>query len=157
MELLPHAETMSFDGKSAGVRFRALPSGAERDVYYLQLFPTLLLSLHPDYVMTHRLEPMAPDRTIVTCEWFFPVAARARPGFDPSYAVDFWDLTNQQDWAACASVQRGVAGPGYRQAPFSDMERCVARVMALVARAYLQGGQTPASDRMASDAGVRSD
>jgi len=26
--------------------------------------------------------------------------------FDPSYAMNLWDITNQQDWKACASVQR---------------------------------------------------
>jgi glycine betaine catabolism A len=139
MELLPHAETMSMDGESGGVRFRRLDSSV-RYVYYLQLFPNLLLSIHPDYVMTHRLEPVTHDRTAVECEWLFPPEAGDLAGFDPSYAVDFWDLTNRQDWAACESVQRGVGGPGYRQAPFSEMERCVARAMALVARGYLESG-----------------
>ena len=30
-------------------------------------------------------------------------------GFDPSYASDFWDITNGQDWRACEGVQRGVS------------------------------------------------
>jgi glycine betaine catabolism A len=139
MELLPHAETMSMDGVSRGRRFRRMSSSV-REVHYLQLFPNLLLSIHPDYVMTHRLEPIAHDRTVVECEWLFPPEAMDLVDFDPSYAVDFWDLTNRQDWAACESVQRGVAGPGHRQAPFSEMERCVARAMGLVARAYMDGG-----------------
>ena len=40
----------------------------DRTVYYFQLFPNLLISLHPDYVMTHRLRPLTPDRTAVECE-----------------------------------------------------------------------------------------
>ncbi len=34
---------------------------------------------------------------------------RRGAGVDPSYAVEFWDTTNRQDWAACESVQRGLA------------------------------------------------
>src|SRR5215204_1694828 len=51
----------------------------------LQLFPNLLMSLHPDYVMTHRLRPLAPDRTAVECEWLFSKEAVESEGFDPSY------------------------------------------------------------------------
>ena len=67
----------------------------------------MLLSLHPDYVMTHRLIPVAADRTTIECTWAFAPEAVAKPGFDPGYAVDFWDITNKQDWSACESVQRG--------------------------------------------------
>ncbi|MDT5325672.1 MAG: glycine betaine catabolism, partial [Mycobacterium sp.] len=73
-----------------------------------------LVSLHPDYVMTHRLTPLEPGQTYVECSWAFPKSAIATPGFDPAYAVDFWDLTNRQDWAACESVQRGLSSPHAR-------------------------------------------
>jgi glycine betaine catabolism A len=72
----------------------------------------------------------------------FPAEALDLPGFDPAYAVDFWDLTNRQDWNACESVQRGVSGRGYRQAPFTAAEADVAAFVAYVADAYLTG--TPA-------------
>ena len=35
-----------------------------------------------------------------------------RPDFDPSDAVEFWDLVNRQDWAICESVQRGMTLAG---------------------------------------------
>ena len=66
----------------------------------------------------------------------------AAPGFDPAFAVDFWDLTNRQDWAACESVQRGVSSRGFRQGPFSVDEDAVAQFVRLVARAYRAGGWT---------------
>jgi Rieske 2Fe-2S family protein len=103
------------------------------------VFPNLLLSVHPDYVMTHVVWPLAPDRTAVTCNWLFPPEALDRAGFDPSYAVDFWDITNRQDWTACEGVQRGVAGIGYRQGPFSGDEGSVHRFVQQVANAYLAG------------------
>src|SRR6185437_7589537 len=66
MELREHAETMSLDGRSRGV---ALPGVDPRTVLYLGLFPNLLLSLHPDYVMTHRLIPLAEGLTRIECAW----------------------------------------------------------------------------------------
>jgi glycine betaine catabolism A len=126
-----------------------LDAGARRQVFYLALFPNLLLSLHPDYLMTHRLEPLGPGRTRVECRWLFPPEAWERPGFDPSYAEEFWDLTNTQDWGACESVQRGIAGRGYRQAPFSELEDEVWQFAALVATGYAEGGvpsRVPAYD-----------
>jgi len=143
MTLLPHAETMSLDGKSLGVPFEGLSESAAREVYYLELFPNLLLSIHPDYVMTHRLEPIEPGRTKVECAWLFPPAAKERVDFDPSYAADFWDVTNRQDWAACEAVQRGMKGRGFRQSRFSDQEKCVHKAMAMVARGYLEGSVEP--------------
>jgi Rieske 2Fe-2S family protein len=99
-----------------------------------------LISLHPDYVMTHRLEPLSPDHTFVECQWLFDPEAVARPGFDPAYAVDFWDLTNRQDWAACEGVQRGVASRGYRPGPFAGDEDAVTQFVRLMARSYRDGG-----------------
>jgi glycine betaine catabolism A len=151
MELLPHAETMSLDGKSLGRPFRKLSGRKLREVYYLELFPNLLLSIHPDYLMVHRLDPLTSTSTRVECSWFFPPEAKERPEFGPSYASDFWDITNRQDWAACEAVQRGVAGPGYRQSPFSSQELVVHLSMAMVARGYLEGGVRPFEPALAPD------
>jgi Rieske 2Fe-2S family protein len=128
MDLREHAVTMSMDGSSGGI---PLDGVDQRTVRYLGLFPNLLLSLHPDYVMTHRLEPVTPDRTRVECAWLFP------PGVvDPAYAVDFWDVTNRQDWAACESVQRGVSSPHFRPGPLAPNEDAVYAWVSMVARAY---------------------
>jgi len=131
------AETMSLDGRSRGVPIPGLRR--PREVGYAAILPTLLVSPHPDYVMTHRLEPLAADRTRIECSWLFPPEAWDRPGFDPAYAADFWDLVNRQDWAACESVQRNAASPGWRQGPFSAWESDVHTVMAAVARGYRTG------------------
>ncbi|MFL6584950.1 MAG: aromatic ring-hydroxylating oxygenase subunit alpha, partial [Chthoniobacterales bacterium] len=40
-------------------------------VFYYSIFPNMLLSVHPDYVMVHQLWPLAPDRTRILCDWFF--------------------------------------------------------------------------------------
>jgi Rieske 2Fe-2S family protein len=85
--------------------------------------------------MTHRLVPRAPDRTLIECAWYFPADDGNPP--DPAYAVEFWDLTNRQDWAACESVQRGLSSPHFRPGPFAPGEDAVARFDGLLAGAYL--------------------
>jgi Rieske 2Fe-2S family protein len=128
MELRAHAQTMSLDGVSHGV---PLPDVDPRLVRYLGLFPNLLVSLHPDYVLTHRLEPIKPDRTRVECHWLFPAEVS-----DPSYAVEFWDITNRQDWAACESVHRGVSSPHFIPGPLAPNENAVYDWVTMLARAY---------------------
>ena len=137
MDLRDHAETMSADGRSLGVPIPGLDGQRLRTVLYLGVLPNLLLSLHPDYVMTHLLEPLGPASTRVTCSWYFPREAAERPGFDPSYATAFWDTTNRQDWAACESVQRGLASPHFRPGPMAPSEDAVHHFVSMLARAYL--------------------
>jgi Rieske 2Fe-2S family protein len=140
MRLRDHTATMSLTGESGGVAMPGLTGDQTREIHYYGLFPNLLLSMHPDYVLTHRLEPIGPDETVVECEWLFPPEARDVDGFDPTYAVEFWDLTNQQDWAACESVFRGLSSRGARQGPFTWSEDEVQLFMAMVARGYVEGG-----------------
>jgi len=136
MELREDAATMSLDGRSGGVPLRGLSAEGLRTVIYVGIFPNVLLSLHPDYVMTHLLTPVAPDRTVIECSWAFAPEATAA-GFDPSYAVDFWDLTNRQDWGACESVQRGLASPFAAPGPLAPDEDAVYSFVTTVARGYL--------------------
>ena len=141
MELMEHAETMSLSGASNGVFLRSLSETRRREVLYFGLFPNLLISLHPDYVMTHRIVPLAPDRSYIECEWLFPPEAFDKDGFDPSYASEFWDITNKEDWHACESVQRGAASRGYRQGPLASVEDAVYQFITMVARGY--NGERP--------------
>jgi Rieske 2Fe-2S family protein len=143
MDLKDHAATMSLDGHSDGVPIPGLDGERLRTVAYLGLFPNLLLSLHPDYVMTHLVEPLAADRCRIVCTWYFPPEAADQPGFDPTYAVEFWDRTNRQDWAACESVQRGMASPHFQPGPLAPAEDAVYHVVTMIARAYL--GERPSA------------
>jgi glycine betaine catabolism A len=143
MLLRDHALTMSLTGESFGVPIPSVPEGRRREIGYVALLPNLLVSLHPDYVMTHRLVPLAPDRTWIECAWLFPPEALERPDFTPGYASEFWDITNREDWEACQSVQRNVVSPGYRQGPISYWESDVWVAMTLIARGYLEGRLPP--------------
>ena len=66
--------TMSLTGELAAT---PLPGRRPDDAWSTShLLPNLLVSAHPDYVMTHRMVPLAPDRTWVECSWL------ALPGDD---------------------------------------------------------------------------
>ena len=86
------------------------------------LLPQLLLNLHPDYMLTFQLWPMAVDRTDIVCEWAFHPDAIAKSDFDPSDAIDFWDLTNKQDWELSDLAQAGISTRGYQPGPYSNRE-----------------------------------
>jgi Rieske 2Fe-2S family protein len=55
-------------------------------------------------------------------------------------AVEFWDITNRQDWAACESVQRGLESPHFRPGPFAPREDAVAQLVSMIGSAYRTGG-----------------
>src|SRR5439155_1020728 len=105
--------SLTLSGRACGPAVGELPAEDRNRVYFYTIFPNLLLSLHPDYVMFHTLRPEAPDRTHITCEWLFHADAFGQPGFDPQDAVGFWDETNRQDWNICERSQLGVASRAY--------------------------------------------
>jgi Rieske 2Fe-2S family protein len=91
-------------------------------VFYYSIFPNMLLSLHPDYVMVHQLQPLAPDRTLILCDWFFHPDAFGREDFNPHDAIEFWDMVNKQDWHVCELSQQGIASRAYQPGPYSARE-----------------------------------
>jgi len=122
MDLRPGVETLSFDGSCPRELLPGLSPDDRRRVYYYAIFPNMLLSLHPDYMMVHTLWPLAPDRTLNICEWHFQPSEIARDGFNPSDAVDFWDMTNRQDWHVCELSQSGIGSRAYTPGPYSNRE-----------------------------------
>ena len=122
MDLRPGVATMSMDGTCPREMLPGLSETERRGIYYYAIFPNLLLSLHPDYMMVHTLWPVAPDHTINICEWHFHPRELARPGFDAADVIDFWDLTNRQDWYVCELSQAGISSRAYVPGPYSNRE-----------------------------------
>jgi len=118
-------ETMSMSGKRTVPIIDGLKPEDHRFVYYYVIYPNLLLSPHPDYVLTHTAWPIAPGRTKIVCEFLFTQEALARPDFDPTDMVEFWDVTNRQDWGLCERVQHGAQSRGFRPGPYQPSEDCV--------------------------------
>jgi glycine betaine catabolism A len=126
MDLREGITTLSTSEQPRRAPLARLDAEQRRSVYYYAILPNLLLNLHPDYVVTYRFDPRAVDRTDVECEWLFHESEVNRPGFDPSDAVEFWDVTNRQDWELSDQAQAGIGSRGYRPGPYSNREELLA-------------------------------
>ena len=82
----------------------------------------MLLSMHPDYVLVHQVWPQSPERTLICCDWFFHPDAFGRADFNPEDAIEFWDVTNKQDWHVCELSQQGISSRAYQPGPYSSRE-----------------------------------
>jgi Rieske 2Fe-2S family protein len=123
MELTPPNESATISGRSAGRPVSAaLTQEDRRRAYYYSLLPNLLLSIHPDYVNWYRIQPIAPDRTIVESEWLFHRDTLADASNNIRDAIEFWDVTNRQDWDIIERGQLGVASRRYVPGPYSPRE-----------------------------------
>ena len=115
-------ETLSSDGKR---RRDFLPGLGERErtlVNYFAIYPNLLLTLHPDYMMTITIWPQDCGRTRLIAEWHFHPDEMAKAGFVFQDAVDFWDRTNREDWSISEQSYLGISSRGYAPGPYSERE-----------------------------------
>ena len=115
-------ETLSRDGRRRRAYLPGLGDAEKSMVSYFSIYPNLLLTLHPDYMVTVTLWPKAPDRTTLVSEWHFHRDEIARPGFEFQDAVDFWDVTNREDWHISELAQAGISSRAYRPGPYSNRE-----------------------------------
>ena len=106
-------ESLSMSGQACGVPVGELDEADMKRVYYYSIFPNMLLSLHPDYVMAHYITPVSPDRSLITCEWLFHPDSVRDDTWNVEDGIAFWDLTNRQE---------GIASRGYRPGPYSSRE-----------------------------------
>lgn len=149
MEILPQFETLSMTGAADG---RAPMSGMteedDRRIFYSVIWPNQLFSLHPDYLMLHWVTPLEPGLTIVRCEWYFDAEAMAASAFNPDDAIEFWDLTNRQDWHVCELQQQGTKSRAYTAGRYSSMESSVHGFDLMVADRYANDGIITPQDRV---------
>jgi Rieske 2Fe-2S family protein len=148
--------SMTLHGGRCAPPLPGLSAEQRARVYYYTVFPSAFLSFHPDYVLVHRLQPLAIDSTRIVCEWLFHPEAIAAPGFDPRPAIDFWDLTNRQDWELCANAFKGVVSGAWQPGPYSELES----QLAAFDRQYLaaldpQAPAAPAEQPPAAPAALR--
>ena len=125
MRLNDGCVTMTVTGQTTRDPIEGLGPDDLRLVHYFNIYPAFLLSLHPDYVLTHTIWPGAADRSVIRCEWLFAPEAIDRSDFDPSDAVDFWHVTNEQDWAICERAQKGVQSRSYRPGRYQSLEETI--------------------------------
>ena len=123
MEIKAPNESATMSGRACGrLVSDGIPEGDRKRAYYYSIMPNMLLSVHPDYVNYYILRPLAVDRTQVESEWLFHPATLADPAANTRDAVEFWDITNRQDWDIVAQSQLGIASRRYAPGPYSPRE-----------------------------------
>ena len=137
---IPHRDgtyTFTLTGTTRRAPFPGLPAAEVTRHRGELILPNLMLSLSADHVAAFTLWPHEAGHTTVLCDFLFHPAEIARDDFDPSDAVEFWDLVNRQDWSVCEQVQDGMGSRmfavGYlapMEQPSADVGRYVTRRLA---------------------------
>jgi Rieske 2Fe-2S family protein len=122
MDLREGIQTLTMDGTTKRCSLPGLSTDDQRHVYYYCLLPNFFLNLHPDYMLTFTMWPKAADQTDIVCEWHFHPDEIRKASFNPHDAVEFWDITNKQDWALSDLAQQGISSKGYQPGPYSNRE-----------------------------------
>jgi Rieske 2Fe-2S family protein len=117
-----NGKSLTMSGHACALPVGDIQAQDHARVFYYSIFPNMLLSMHPEYVMVHQLWPRSPDRSLILCDWFFHPEAFARKDFKPDDAVEFWDMTNKQDWHVCELSQQGITSRAYEPGPYSTRE-----------------------------------
>ena len=122
MDLRDGIDTLAMGGKSGLAALPGLGEADRKHVYFYVLLPNLMLSLHPDFMLTHLLRPIARDRTEIVFDVHVRPEELARPDFSLAEVIEFWDLTNRQDWHVSELTQLGLKSRAYSPGPYSDRE-----------------------------------
>ncbi len=117
------AYTFTLTGTTRRAPFPGL-SPAERQRHKGELvLPNLMLSMSADHVAAFTVGPRSAGQTTIACDFLFHPDEIAKPGFDPTDAMQFWDLVNKQDWAVCELVQDGMSSRRFTAGYLAPMEQ----------------------------------
>jgi glycine betaine catabolism A len=101
------------DGTAGPVRLPGISADQDRRYYAITVKPQVFVNLVPDHVIVHRMTPLAPDRTVVECDWLFARDVVAA-GSDIGPSVELFHRVNAQDFAACERTQPAMNSRAYR-------------------------------------------
>ena len=132
-------ETMSMSGFRDGRPLLYARDETEaRRIYYYILWPNLIISVHPDYVLTHQAWPDGANRSIVNCDLYLEADRVGQ--VDISGAVEFWDITNREDYHVVEAQQQGTRSRSWVAGRYSNQEASVHAFDIMVADRYVNDG-----------------
>ena len=126
MEFNNGKKSITGSGELCGPILPRLKEINKNRVYYYSIFPNMLLSLHPEYVMFHTIWPKGYKECTVECSWLFKKKTGKSNNYQTQNAVKFWDMTNKQDWHISELSQLGIQSKKYSPAPYSGQESLLA-------------------------------
>ena len=126
--LKPGAASWTMTGAPCGPTFPNLSPEQRQDGYtFVTLYPAAYVVAHVDYVRAVRLQPLGPEETRLTAEWYFSPETLAQPGFDAAEVAAFARIVLQQDGDAVEMNQRGIRSPAYAQGTLMPQEFDISR------------------------------
>ena len=142
MDLREGVKTLSMDGTTNRACLPGLDAADQRRVYYYAVLPNLLLNLHPDFMLTFTLWPLAPDRTDIVCEWHFHPDAIAAPT-----SIRAAPSSSGTSPTARTGISRSWRSRGSRPAGTSRDRTRTARSCCTGSTASCRRGSAPAASR----------
>ena len=122
---VPHrdgAVTFTASGQTTRAPFPGLDAGELVKHKGELIYPNMMISLSMDHVAAFTIFPRDAGHSTVICDFLFHPDEIAKPGFDPTDAVDFWDLINRQDWSVLEGVQKGMNSRRFGHGYYAPME-----------------------------------
>jgi len=115
---------MTMDGEAAAPPVCDVSGDNLRRVHYYSVFPNLLLSPHPDFVLYHRIRSVSVNEIRNDCFFLLHPDVIADPKRMERFgsAIEFWDLTNRQDWAVCEQMQLGLKSHRFKTGSYVPQE-----------------------------------
>ncbi|MFE2678965.1 aromatic ring-hydroxylating oxygenase subunit alpha [Streptomyces hygroscopicus] len=112
-EFAEEARGFTVDGSEGFGRFTGIAEEQDRRYFAITVRPQVFVNLVPDHVIIHRMFPLAPDRTLVECDWLYEpeVVVSER---DLSKSVELFHRVNSQDFDACERTQPAMDSRAYR-------------------------------------------
>jgi Rieske 2Fe-2S family protein len=102
------------DGSAGMGRLPGVSAEQDRRYFAITIKPQVFINLVPDHVIFHRMYPLAPDHTVVECDWLY-LPGVVESGVDVSASVELFHRVNQQDFDACERCQPAMSSRVYRE------------------------------------------
>ncbi|HYH31897.1 MAG TPA: aromatic ring-hydroxylating dioxygenase subunit alpha [Pseudonocardia sp.] len=106
------AAGFTVDGGAGLPAIPGVGSDHDRKYYAITVNPQVFINLVPDHVIFHRMYPVAPDRTVVECDWLY-LREVVQGGSDLDRSVELFHRVNQQDFDACERCQLAASSRAY--------------------------------------------
>jgi len=93
-------------------------------------------------VLYHRIRSVAVDQILTDCYFLLHPDVIKKPALMKRFqsAIEFWDLTNRQDWQVCEQMQQGLKSRRFTRGRYSQQEDMLYALDREVLRAL---GHTP--------------
>ncbi|MDI9933101.1 aromatic ring-hydroxylating dioxygenase subunit alpha [Rhodococcus sp. IEGM 1354] len=103
----------TLDGSEGHDSIPGIAPEQDRRYYAITVRPQVFVNLVPDHVIIHRMYPLAPDHTLVECDWLYLPGVVAS-GRDLQHSVELFHRVNLQDFEACERCQPAMSSRKYR-------------------------------------------